>query len=299
LGNRTSRIEINEDGEKKTIYYINDISNPLTQVLQERGENNSVVQSYVYELDLISQINEKNKLDYYLYDGLGSVVGLTSQQGSLIARYSYDEFGVPDPESKFGLGGERSNTYGFTGEDYDQVTGLLYLRARYYMPDVGRFISRDLFEGFEEIPLTLHKYIYCINNPLNYLDSNGSIPEGLARRQAIFDVMASEKTQAILDRWAAELSIDIYAKSITFLILKAVQKNWASAVPYLRFAYYIYRVAGGTRRSVQLWKDYNILRGIYVASYKYWRTYNTAKYLYLCREWGLTPAGPLFIGPRF
>ncbi|MDI6891406.1 MAG: hypothetical protein QMD08_00185 [Actinomycetota bacterium] len=60
LGNRISRIETKPDGKKEVTNYINDISNPLTQVLQERNENNSVVQGYVHGLDLVSKINEKS-----------------------------------------------------------------------------------------------------------------------------------------------------------------------------------------------------------------------------------------------
>ncbi|MCL5292145.1 MAG: hypothetical protein M1548_06405 [Actinobacteria bacterium] len=70
----------------------------------------------------------------------GSITGLASEQGSLTAKCSYNEFGVPTYSSKFGQGGERSSTFGYTGEDFDQTTGLLYLRARYYSPEIGRFI---------------------------------------------------------------------------------------------------------------------------------------------------------------
>jgi RHS repeat-associated protein len=65
----------------------------------------------------------------------------------LTAKYSYDEFGTPSSSSQFGLGGRRENTFGFTGEDYDEITHLLYLRARYYASEVGRFISLDTTVG--------------------------------------------------------------------------------------------------------------------------------------------------------
>jgi len=62
----------------------------------------------------------------------------------------------------------------FTGQYYDSEINEYYLRARQYDPHIGRFTARDLIDGKFEEPLTLHKYLYCINNPINRID-----PEGL------------------------------------------------------------------------------------------------------------------------
>ena len=50
---------------------------------------------------------------------------------------------------------------------------FLFAQARYYLPETGRFISEDSWFGQLEIPITLHKYIYCYDNPLVYVDRNG------------------------------------------------------------------------------------------------------------------------------
>lgn len=60
-----------------------------------------------------------------------------------------------------------------TGEQYDPNAGFYYLRARYYNPGVGRFVTVDPFEGFQYYPATLHDYLYCLNNSINYIDPSG------------------------------------------------------------------------------------------------------------------------------
>jgi RHS repeat-associated protein len=63
--------------------------------------------------------------------------------------------------------------YGFNGEDYNSLTGLQYLRARYYEPESGTFLTRDSYLGNITQPLSLNRYAYAMNNPLMYTDPNG------------------------------------------------------------------------------------------------------------------------------
>ncbi len=63
--------------------------------------------------------------------------------------------------------------YAFTGREYDKETGLYYYRARYYDPEIGRFISKDPFPGFLSYPQTLNLYPYVGNNPVNRVDPWG------------------------------------------------------------------------------------------------------------------------------
>ncbi|MDQ6418733.1 RHS repeat-associated core domain-containing protein [Paenibacillus sp. LHD-117] len=56
---------------------------------------------------------------------------------------------------------------------YDNETGLYYLMARYYDSGIGRFITRDIFPGFIEDPLSLNKYVYTENNPVMNVDPSG------------------------------------------------------------------------------------------------------------------------------
>ena len=51
--------------------------------------------------------------------------------------------------------------------------GLYYLNARYYNPEDGRFMTEDSYRGEIMNPETGHLYVYCANNPVNYVDPSG------------------------------------------------------------------------------------------------------------------------------
>jgi RHS repeat-associated protein len=117
------------------------------------------------------------------YDGLGSTRQLTNSSGSVTVSYTYDSFG-----NLIASSGAAANVYGFTGEQqFGEADNLVFLRARYYDSRVGRFISRDRILAPMRIedsfiwalplliakPEVLHPYIYCGNNPVNWVDPYG------------------------------------------------------------------------------------------------------------------------------
>ena len=69
-----------------------------------------------------------------------------------------------------------ANPWKFTGQWHDEEIDQYHLRARQYDPAMMRFISRDSAAGRFTEPATLHKYLYCWNNPLNLVDFNGEHP---------------------------------------------------------------------------------------------------------------------------
>ncbi|MEE1495863.1 MAG: RHS repeat-associated core domain-containing protein [Clostridium sp.] len=88
-----------------------------------------------------------------------------------------------DPYGRMELGGEgHTDFYGYRAESYNPNTGLEYLRARYYNADKGRFFQEDTYLGDITEPLTLNRYAYVKNSPLNYADPSGhvNIPGAIA-----------------------------------------------------------------------------------------------------------------------
>lgn len=105
---------------------------------------------------------------YYLQNAHGDVVNLTSETGDKTKTYRYDAFGVEKNSDE-----NDENPFRFSGEYFDKETGTIYLRARYYDPEIGRFISRDTVIGTANDPLSLNLYTYCHNNPVSGTDSTG------------------------------------------------------------------------------------------------------------------------------
>jgi RHS repeat-associated protein len=82
--------------------------------------------------------------------------------------YLYDAFGI-----SIGGTGTTLNSYRYAGEQWDDDLKMYYLRSRYYKPETGRFWTMDMFEGGQEEPMRLHKYLYSGANPVNLIDPLG------------------------------------------------------------------------------------------------------------------------------
>lgn len=131
---------------------------------------------YVWGLNSLYFVdNTFNEEHVYHYDGLGSVVAMTGEDDGYptfkpdIDEYeAYTAFG----EKGYSNRGEDQPFY-FTGEYEDAATGYLYLRSRHYDAKIARFASRDTLFGDPERPLTLNRYSYVENNPVNAVDPTG------------------------------------------------------------------------------------------------------------------------------
>jgi|GEM_PF-1389465 len=141
------------------------------QVLEEQTTaGGTPTVRYAFGLDLISQ-DRNGTVHYFGYDGQGIVRYLTTTANPPVVSdtYTYDAFGIQIASSGAGT----ANTYRYAGEQWDEPLGMYYLRARYYHPEVGRFWTMDTFEGTQSDPLSLHKYLYAHNNPVNGVDPSG------------------------------------------------------------------------------------------------------------------------------
>ena len=183
-GNRTSKTTHRSDGVTEYVKYLNDNSS-LTNVLAEIDENGTAKCVYTIGADLISQERD-GKVSVYLYDGHGSVVGLANESGVITDTYCYDAFG-----NLLKSKGSTKNCYRYCGEQFDETTGLYYLRARYMDTSTGRFISQDSYQGSISDPVSLHKYLYANANPVTYSDPSGYMSmAGLAVRGAVIGALS-------------------------------------------------------------------------------------------------------------
>ncbi len=152
--------------------YINDLVAPVTQVLLKKVQGcwwkGEKTIRYTYGGSRISQ-SADGRTQFYLYDSLGrNVSNLVSSSGKVLNTYNYDSFGGSLSEEQ-----NVPNVYKYCGEQFDEETGLIYLRNRYYDPEIGRFISKDPRPGKLDRPSTVNPYCYVENNPVNFIDPLG------------------------------------------------------------------------------------------------------------------------------
>jgi RHS repeat-associated protein len=166
-GNRVSKT-----ANGVTTQYLVDDMNPTgyPQVVEELVSG-AVTRQYTYGMQRVSQnqlISNAWTVSFYGYDGGGNVRNLTNSAGAVTDEYEYDAFG-----NAFTKVGSTPNVYLYRGEQYDPDLGLYYLRARYYNPSTGRFLSRDPNAGEPTDPASLHKYLYAGGDPVNRIDPRG------------------------------------------------------------------------------------------------------------------------------
>ncbi len=107
----------------------------------------------------MTRIKTDGTIRHYVTDALGSVIALTDDTGVVRTTYTYEPFG------NVTISGEASdNPFQYTGRENDG-TGLYYYRARYYSPDLQRFISEDPIRLWGGINF----YAYVGNEPVNLI----------------------------------------------------------------------------------------------------------------------------------
>jgi RHS repeat-associated protein len=98
----------------------------------------------------------------YLFDGLGSIVGMTDSSGTEVNSYDYDPYGqVINQTEQSGL----NNPWKFAGGYLDSSTGLYKFGQRYYNPNLGRWTQLDSAGT---------GYVYAGDNPVNAVDPSGA-----------------------------------------------------------------------------------------------------------------------------
>lgn len=192
-GLRTQKTETNlRSNESKTTNYIYDGQH----VVSESGSSTA---TYVRGLSYIGKIGTSNEVAYYLYNAHGDVTQVVDAAGVVKNQYDYTVFGEKTVDIE-----AVENSIQYAGEFYDSSAELYYLRARYYSPETGRFISEDSYKGDSKNPASLNLYTYCQNDPVNHIDPTGHITQ---QQQHLID-MAEQAYQG------GYISYEYYAENV-------------------------------------------------------------------------------------
>ncbi|MFZ3591871.1 RHS repeat-associated core domain-containing protein, partial [Bacillus sp. DJP31] len=120
---------------------------------------------------------------YYQFNARGDVIAITDAAGNIKATYDYDEWG-----NVVNITGDKAlaeaNIYRYVGKYgvmYDKDTNLYFMGWRDYDPTTGRFITPDEYEGTEEDPTSLNRYLYADADPVNNIDPDGHAPKWLQK----------------------------------------------------------------------------------------------------------------------
>ena len=143
-----------------------------TQIISEKIGNNTLL--FYYDSTGVCGFNY-NGTDYYYQKNIqGDIERIYNNQGALYAEYSYDAWGKCTIKSNVN-NIAAINPFRYRGYYLDDETGLYYLNARYYDPEISRFISPDSTDYLDTESINgLNLYAYCGNNPINRNDPNGS-----------------------------------------------------------------------------------------------------------------------------
>jgi RHS repeat-associated protein len=124
--------------------------------------------TYLRRNQLIARFAADGTKSYYQFNGHGDVTELRDAAGNVQTSYSYDIWGNPIQETQ-----TVDNPFRYSGEYWDKTTALLNLRARWYDPDMGRFLNEDTGQGDLKNPQSENLYTYVENNPLTHSDPSG------------------------------------------------------------------------------------------------------------------------------
>ena len=185
-----------------------------TNILRETWGDNELLPMYDNEDNVCGIIYNESPF-YFLKNLQGDVNALVDKSGKVVARYSYDAWGVCTIETDTsGSNIAKINPYRYRGYYYDTEIGMYYLQSRYYDPSVGRFVNGDDAEYIGRKDCLAHEnlYCYCRNNPIKYVDYSGNLSLEIAGFIVLMGLVAMAFVVA-LQPWLRQM-----ANTITDLI---------------------------------------------------------------------------------
>jgi RHS repeat-associated protein len=161
------RIGVVRDGQTTWTYY--DGLQPIVDYLND--ETAPVALHFAGErLDELHAVWRRDEgLFWTLTDHLGTVRRVLTRDGAEVANQRFDSYG--NLLAATGTRPDAAGRFALAGREWDATTGLYYNRARYYHPDLGRFISEDPI-GFDAHEPNLFRYAQ--NSPIHRRDPTGT-----------------------------------------------------------------------------------------------------------------------------
>ena len=153
-------------GESETTYAYN-TNGRLSQLLVKTTDG--VITKYVYGLGLIGE-ETGGSFKTYHFDYRGSTAAITDINGNVTDTFEYDTYG-----NLVSRTGTSAVIFLYNGRDgvVTDENGLIYMRARYYSPELRRFINSDIIAGEISNAVTLNRYAYANGNPVSNIDPFG------------------------------------------------------------------------------------------------------------------------------
>ena len=171
----------NEDGIRtsKTVddvttqYYLNG-----TDIIQQSDGTNTLYFYYDNASEVVG-FNYNNNDYFYVKNMMDDIVAIVDSTGTVVAEYTYSPWGEVTSVTGSNVTLGELNPFRYRSYYYDSDIEMYYLQSRYYDPEICRFINCDdvNYIGVTESEVSYNPFAYCLNNPANNVDSNGTLAQ--------------------------------------------------------------------------------------------------------------------------
>ena len=232
-GNRIAKSSTVSGVTTNTKYIIDTVGDLPVILLEIDDTDSSLIKSYYYaHAQPLAQWDHTDPdgdsvyddLYFYLHDRLGSVRQVIDESAAVMHYYIYDPFGkMLEMDS---AATAPTNAFLFTGQWYDTEIGQYCLRARMYDPALMRFTTRDPYRGDFKEPMSLHRYLYCYNDPINHTDINGKVAIAIQAQLRAMD--AKRCIGGLLIAHLLLMRTESYNQAV-YMMAASVENSWDDA----------------------------------------------------------------------
>ena len=215
-----------------------DTSRALSHVVAETSASGALTALYVRSGDELLEVLRPGAgatwTNGFIHDdALGSIRMITDGSGAVTDSRAYAAFGA----CKIAEVGSDPLPYGFAGEPFEGTSSLAYHRARWMDARIGRFAGMDPKDGHQDLPLSLHRYIYGRDNPLSLIDPLGADPDigSVAAAAPIAGVLATTEGESFVHEAEIVKEAVVVEGEAAFGAASSLVQSWTSGVSIWQF----------------------------------------------------------------